>query len=115
LAAAGPTPISGSTGSGAVTAAAVSAGRYSLTEADGPAGYTAGAWSCTGATVDGAAVIMSLGADVTCTIDNDDQPVLLPPDLPKTGADLLASLWWAGLMLLLGTAALVLSQRRRVT
>ena len=31
-----------------MTTAAVSAGTYTLSESDGPAGYTAGAWSCTG-------------------------------------------------------------------
>ena len=42
LAAAGPTPISGATGSAAVTNATVNAGTYTLSESGGPAGYTAG-------------------------------------------------------------------------
>ena len=47
LAAAGPTPITGATGSAAVTNAQVNAGTYTLSESGGPAGYAAGAWSCT--------------------------------------------------------------------
>ncbi len=77
LAAAGPTPISGTTGSAPVTAATVSAGSYTLSEANGPAGYTAGAWSCTGATVTGSTVVVPLGGSVTCTINNNDQPAQL--------------------------------------
>src|SRR5207342_1489624 len=64
LAAAGPTPISGTTGSAPVTNATVNAGSYTLSEANGPPGYTASAWSCSG------------GA-VTCTINNNDQPAQL--------------------------------------
>ena len=47
LTADGPTPISGSTGSAAVTAAPVRVGTYTLSES-GPLGYTASAWVCTG-------------------------------------------------------------------
>ena len=36
-----------------------------------------------------------------------------PPDLPKTGADLLPVLWWAGVLLLLGVVALLTTRRRR--
>ena len=43
LAAAGPTPISGATGSTTVTNAIVNAGTYTLSESGGPAGYTPGA------------------------------------------------------------------------
>ena len=43
LTATGPTPISGTTGSPAVTAAQVQVGTYTLTET-GPPGYTASAW-----------------------------------------------------------------------
>ena len=38
----------------AVTDAPVSAGTYALSESGGPAGYTAGAWSCTAGTLTGA-------------------------------------------------------------
>ena len=48
LSAAGPTPISGATGSPAVTAAPVQVGTYNLAES-GPTGYTASDWVCTGA------------------------------------------------------------------
>ncbi|MBW9208018.1 hypothetical protein KV097_18925, partial [Mumia sp. zg.B17] len=74
LSADGPTPISGATGSDAVTGATVEAGEYDLSEVDGPAGYAASDWTCTGATVTGATVAVPNGADVTCTITNDDQP-----------------------------------------
>ena len=50
LAAAGPTPISGVSGTPAVTAVPVAVGTYTLSESGGPAGYTASAWSCTGVT-----------------------------------------------------------------
>ena len=52
LAAGGPTPISGATGTAAVTAAVVTAGTYTLSET-GPAGYTPSAWSCTAGTLTG--------------------------------------------------------------
>ena len=74
LSAEGPSPITGTSGSEAVTGAVVSAGSYGLAEAGGPAGYTASDWSCTGATVTGATVTVPNGGDVTCTITNDDQP-----------------------------------------
>ena len=55
------------------------------------------------------------GTCTTCTTNHQTPPPgVVPPELPKTGADLLPVLWWAGLLLLLGTAALVLSRRRRV-
>ena len=77
LSAAGPTPISGTTGSGAVTNAGVSAGTYTLSESGGPGGYTAGDWSCTGGTVTDTSVVVPVGGDVTCTINNSDQPAHL--------------------------------------
>ena len=77
LSAAGPTPISGATGSDPVTAAAVSAGTYVLSESGGPDGYTAGDWSCTGATVSGSSLVIANGATAVCTIDNDDEPAQL--------------------------------------
>ena len=43
LTAAGPTPVSGTSGAAAVTSASVNAGVYALSET-GPAGYTASVW-----------------------------------------------------------------------
>ena len=64
LAAGGPTPISGTSGSTAVTNAPVNAGTYTLAETGGPAGYTAGPWTCTGGTVTGATVVVPVGVHV---------------------------------------------------
>jgi hypothetical protein len=73
----GPTTISGATGSTAVTNAAVHAGTYDLTET-GPAGYTASAWDCTGATsFTTGSVTLALEQDATCTIIN----TAIPPTL----------------------------------
>jgi len=36
------------------------------------AGYTAGAWSCPGGTLVGSTITLSLGQNITCTINNDD-------------------------------------------
>lgn len=77
LSATGPTNISGTTGSGAVTNASVNAGVYTLSESTGPSGYTAGNWSCTAGTLNGAQLTLSPGQNATCTIINDDQPATL--------------------------------------
>ena len=77
LSAAGPTPITGTSGSTAVTNAPVSAGPYTLSESTGPAGYTAGTWSCTGATVTGSTVTVPVGGNVSCTIVNTAQQARL--------------------------------------
>ena len=69
VAATGPTPISGVTGTPAVTAAQVVPSVYTLAEA-GPAGYQAGAWSCTGGPLAGNQVPVAFGAVVRCTIVN---------------------------------------------
>ena len=73
LSASGPTPISGATGSGAVTGASVNAGTYDFSES-GPAGYTASAWVCTGTGTqnDDDTVTLAAGQSATCTIHNDD-------------------------------------------
>ncbi|UOF14849.1 DUF11 domain-containing protein [Lysobacter capsici] len=80
LAAAGPTPISGTEGSAAVTNATVSAGTYTLSET-GPAGYTqTAAYSCV---VNGGAPVVSNTlalpnlAAATCTVTNNDNPATL--------------------------------------
>ena len=68
---AGPTTITGVTGAAAVTNAAVNVGTYALTET-GPAGYTAGAWSCTAGTLVGSNLTLALNQTATCTINNND-------------------------------------------
>ncbi|KQX08225.1 hypothetical protein [Leifsonia sp. Root1293] len=70
LSAAGPTPITGATGSTAVTAAEVLPGDYVLSESDGPDGYTAGDWTCVGGTVADDTVTVDWGDDVVCSITN---------------------------------------------
>ena len=76
LSATGPTPISGASGSAAVTAAPVDAGTYALSES-GPVGYAASAWSCVGGTQTGSSLALALGESATCTIVNDDIPATL--------------------------------------
>jgi len=78
LHAAGPTSISGTTGAAAVTAAAVPAGTYTLSESGGPTGYSASAWSCTNNVgVSGGQITLGNGVSTTCTITNSDQPAVL--------------------------------------
>ena len=75
LTAAGPVTVSGVSGTPDVTNAPVSPGIYVLSEPS-VFGYTAGSWSCTGATnFAGSSVEISVGDDVTCTIVNDDDLV----------------------------------------
>lgn len=76
LSATGPTNISGVTGGSAVTNAFVGAGTYTLSES-GPAGYTAGAWSCTAGSLSGSTLTLALNQNAVCTISNDDNPVTL--------------------------------------
>ncbi len=77
LTAAGPTPITGKTGDASITAAAVSAGTYTLSEAGGPGGYAASTWSCTAGTLTGSSLVLPNGTSATCTINNDDKPAKL--------------------------------------
>ncbi len=70
LRAAGPTPLSVSTG----TKTEVTSGTYDLSETGGPSGYTASAWVCSHGQLDSDTVAVGQGRDVTCTITNDDQP-----------------------------------------
>src|SRR5207245_616084 len=51
--------------------ASFKADTYTLAES-GPAGYTAGAWSCTGGTQNGSTITVGLGQSATCTINNND-------------------------------------------
>ncbi len=67
----GQAPISGA---GGTARTAVAPGQYTLTESTGPSGYAPSSWVCPGATVTaGGVVTVATGADVTCTITNDDQ------------------------------------------
>jgi hypothetical protein len=77
LSAAGPTPISGASGDEAITDAAVDAGDYTLAEADGPDGYTAGTWICSAGTLVGDTVTLVVGETAICTINNHDDPAAL--------------------------------------
>lgn len=70
----GQTSIVGVTGSPAVTNVSVAPGTYSLSEFNGPDGYTASNWVCNGGYQSGASVTLSAGQNVTCTITNDDKP-----------------------------------------
>lgn len=75
LSASGPTPISGTTGSAAVTNAFVTPGTYTLSESATPGGYTASAYSCVvngGAPVSGNSIALAQGDAAVCTITNDD-------------------------------------------
>ena len=71
LSATGPTSISGASGSGTVTNAAVNAGTYTLSETN-VAGYAASAWSCTAGTLTGSSLVLTVGQTATCTINNND-------------------------------------------
>lgn len=64
--------VSGITGSAAVTKATVRAGTYTLSESNGPAGYTAKGWTCEGATVSGSTLTLGLGQNAVCIVTNDD-------------------------------------------
>ena len=46
------------------------AGTYTLAESGGPAGYTAGAWSCTGGTLAGSSLVLAAGDSASCSITN---------------------------------------------
>ncbi len=75
LVATGPVTISGITGAGTVTNAAINAGSYVLSES-GPAGYTAGSWSCTAGSLSGSTLSLALAQTATCTINNIRLPTL---------------------------------------
>ena len=74
LDAAGPTPLSGA---GGVAATLVLPGNYSLSESAGPAGYTAGNWSCTAGNLTGSSLALGAGEVAVCTIINDDNAASL--------------------------------------
>lgn len=101
LTASGPTPVTGAGGSASIVSQTVSAGSYTLSEAltdpDGPTGYAAGAWACTGGAQNGSAVTIALGQNVTCTITNTAVPSALTlvkvVDNGDTGATAQPSDW----------------------
>ncbi len=71
LSASGPALISGHTGDGTITNAAVPAGTYTLTESTGPAtGYHASAWSCNAGTLTVNSLALAPGTTATCSITN---------------------------------------------
>ncbi|WP_436045571.1 DUF6923 family protein [Pseudoxanthomonas sp. LjRoot143] len=82
LSAAGPTPISGTTGSVAVTNAAVNPGTYTLSESAFPSGYSATPYSCAingGVPVSGNSITLAAGDNAVCRIHNDDTGVAGQP------------------------------------
>lgn len=86
LTATGPTtPISGTTGSAAVTNRPVKPGTYALSES-GPANYTASPWSCTGTgSATGGNAALAAGQTLTCTINNNDA-IVADLSITKTNA-----------------------------
>ena len=72
LQAAGPQTITGPDGSGAVTGVPVAPGTYSLSEVEGPDGYSASTWTCSGAPFGGSQVTLAPGAVATCGITNTE-------------------------------------------
>ncbi len=58
------------TGPGGVDDVSVKSGQYTLSESAGPAGFTAGDWDCSGASLVGDVVTVPGGRDVVCTITN---------------------------------------------
>ncbi len=72
LTAVGPDTIVGTSGSPAVTKAVLTPGTYTISETDVP-GYSASAWSCSGATsFSGNKMLLTGGDHVTCKITNND-------------------------------------------
>jgi len=61
--------FSGTSGEPSATDVPVAPGTYTLSE-DGPAGYDASDWTCDGGTLDGSALTLAAGDDVSCSITN---------------------------------------------
>ena len=73
LNATGPTPLSGTT----PVDSDVDPGAYTLSESNGPTGYTASAWDCTGDGAQvGSQITLAAGESATCTITN----TYIPPE-----------------------------------
>ncbi len=75
LSASGPTPISGTEGQTAITAALVDAGQYTLSESAGPSGYSASQYSCVinnGNPVVSNSLTLAPDDVAVCTITNND-------------------------------------------
>lgn len=67
LRAQGPVTVQGTDG----VRVPVRVGQYQLSESEGPVGYTAGSWSCTGGQQTSAtSVVVTVGQDVVCTVTN---------------------------------------------
>jgi hypothetical protein len=97
LNAAGPTALSGVTGSTTVTTVAVGVGSYVLSET-GPQGYT-GTWSCRGGVfTSGNTIEVAVNDAAVCTLVNDDLDTGL--SLVTTAAPI-PSLRWQGLLALI--------------
>lgn len=78
LTASGPTAISGTTGSPAVTDVIVDPGMYVLSESVTPLHYIASPYSCVkngAAAESGDSIVLDVGDVATCTIHNDDSNV----------------------------------------
>src|SRR5262249_9567648 len=75
----GPTHINGA--GGVASGTNFSAGTYTLGET-GPTGYTASAWSCTGATLVGSTIKLDVAQNASCWITNTLQNI--PPKLGVT-------------------------------
>jgi uncharacterized repeat protein (TIGR01451 family) len=73
LTAAGPVTISGTSGTAAVTNAAVNAGTYLLSEVTN-SNYTASAWSCSAGTLTGNSLVLAPGQTASCAITNTFVP-----------------------------------------
>ena len=130
LSGSGPTSITGTTGTAAVTDVAVAIGSYTLSET-GPDDYTGGPWSCTGGTQSGPVVTVGLGDQVVCTIVNTDTGYEFASegdsgsgtesgsgsggsnDLADTGGDIRTPAVVGALALLLGAGLLLAARRRR--
>ena len=85
LTATGPSTVTGDGNSEEVTEVPVDAGDYELTESGGPAEYQEGTWTCSGAAMDGPAVVtVPDGGDVVCEITNTFVPPTVPPSPPIT-------------------------------